>query len=607
MAEKAARSGSERRLDSQLLLELKRRRGHPVAQSVPSLITGVEKDANDMTLVDIKADLTGNLLARIEALGGTVESQHPNYRLCRARVPVESLEALATDPAIQYIRPAFKPISNKIDTSEGDVAHAADDARATFGVDGTGVRLCALSDSVDYLALLENSGDLPAVTVLPGQSGNPGTSEGTAMLEILHDLAPGAELYFATAFSSEATFASNILALRAAGCDIIVDDVFYPEEPTFQDGIVAQAVNSVIADGGFYFSAAGNSGNINDGTSGVWEGDFVSTPAPPPLSGNEVHDFGGGTYYNTVALDTPFLFTLQWSDPSGGSANDYDLYLLDPSRSAVWAASTNVQNGNDDPFEWIDSQFFDDTGTHLVIVRKTGAEARYLHLNSHRGVLAIGTDGQITGHAAATEAFAVAAVDVSSALGGQFTGGASNPVEWFSSDGPRRIFFEEDGTPVTPGDFLSTGGELRLKPDVAAADGVTTATPGFAPFYGTSAAAPHAAALTALLLHGEPTLSPSMLRDLLSTTALDIEEPGFDRDSGVGIFEARKALLHLPRRCNLRSLGEHRRYRRSRHRQGQCDLYGNGDQSGAGSGARRRHDRDAAGRNELPVRGSHTG
>ena len=227
MAEKAARSDSERRLDSQLLLELKRRRGHAVARSVPSLITGVETDADDTTLVDIKADLTGNLVAQIEALGGTVESQHPNYRLCRARVPVNSLETLATDPAIQYIRPAFKPITNKIDTSEGDVAHAADEARVTFGVDGTGVRLCALSDSVDYLALLQAAGDLPAVTVLPGQSGNPGTSEGTAMLEILHDLAPGAELYFATAFSSEATFASNILALRAAGCDIIVDDVFY--------------------------------------------------------------------------------------------------------------------------------------------------------------------------------------------------------------------------------------------------------------------------------------------------------------------------------------------------------------------------------------------
>ena len=59
MAEKAARSDSERRLDSQLLLELKRRRGHAVARSVPSLITGIETDADDTTLVDIKADLTG--------------------------------------------------------------------------------------------------------------------------------------------------------------------------------------------------------------------------------------------------------------------------------------------------------------------------------------------------------------------------------------------------------------------------------------------------------------------------------------------------------------------------------------------------------------------
>ncbi len=139
----------------------------------------------------------------------------------------------------------------------------------------------------------------------------------------------------------------------------------------------------------------------------------------------------------------------------------------------------------------------------------------------------------------------MAAVDVFHALGGEFTGGATNPVEWFSSDGPRQIFFEADGTPITPGDFLSTGGELRLKPDVAAADGVTTATPGFAPFYGTSSAAPHAAALAALMLQGDPILTPSRLRDLLSATALDIEEPGFDRDSGVGIFGARKALLHL--------------------------------------------------------------
>ena len=228
--EKATRTDAQRRLDSQLPLELLRRRGHPVARAVPGLSTGIETDPDGGTLVDIKADVTGALLARIEALGGTVFSQHPRYRAIQARLPLTSLETLAADASVQSIRPAFRPINNKIDTSEGDVAHVADEARATFGVDGTGIKVCALSDSVDYLGSLQGTGDLPAVTVLPGQSGNPGTSEGTAMLEIIHDLAPGAELYFATAFSNKATFAANILALRAAGCDILVDDVFYPEE-----------------------------------------------------------------------------------------------------------------------------------------------------------------------------------------------------------------------------------------------------------------------------------------------------------------------------------------------------------------------------------------
>ena len=544
MAEKAARSDARGRLDSQLILELSRRRGDAVSRAVPGLSTGIEIDSQGGTLVDIRADVSGALLARIDALGGTVLRQHPRYRSIRARLPIESLEALAADTSVQFIRPALPPITNKLDTSEGDIAHAADDARNTFGVDGSGTKVCVLSDSVDYLSLLQATGDLPAVTVLPGQSGNPGTSEGTAMLEIIHDLAPGAELYFATAFDNKATFATNILALRDAGCDILVDDVFYPDEAALQDDIVAQAVNAVIADGAFYFSAAGNSGNINDGTAGVWEGDLASTSAPPALSGRDVHDFGGNNS-NTVIVDTPFLFTLQWSDPIGGSDNDYDLYLLDPTLSAVWAASTNIQNGNDDPLELIDSRFFDDTGTRLVIVRNPGAQPRYLHLNTHRGVLSQATDGQITGHAAAREAFAVAAVEVFTALGGEFEGGPSNPAEFFSSDGPRRIFFEEDGAPITPGNFLSTGGELRLKPDVAAADGVSTATPGFAPFYGTSAAAPHAAALTALLLEADPTLTPATLRALLASSALDIEEPGFDRDSGAGIFHAPSALLHL--------------------------------------------------------------
>jgi hypothetical protein len=88
------------------------------------------------------------------------------------------------------------------------------------------------------------TGDLPAgTTVLPGQSGNPGSSEGTAMMEIVHDLAPGAQLFFATAFTSPESMADNIRALRRAGCDIIVDDVSWSSEGVFQDTTIAQAVN----------------------------------------------------------------------------------------------------------------------------------------------------------------------------------------------------------------------------------------------------------------------------------------------------------------------------------------------------------------------------
>ena len=78
------------------------------------------------------------------------------------------------------------------------------------------------------LASTQTSNDLGPVTVLPGQAGS--GDEGTAMLEIIHDLAPGAQLYFATGTTSLAMFAQNILDLRAAGCDIIVDDVQYLED-----------------------------------------------------------------------------------------------------------------------------------------------------------------------------------------------------------------------------------------------------------------------------------------------------------------------------------------------------------------------------------------
>jgi hypothetical protein len=315
-----------------------------------------------------------------------------------------------------------------------------------------------------------------------------------------------------------------------------VDDVSYFAEAVFQDGIAAQGVNAAVGSGCFYFSSAGNSGNLNDGTSGVWEGDFVAASSNPPTVVGIAHDFGGGATSDQLTLDPSSFIVLKWSDPLGGSANDYDLYLFDPTLSVVFDLSNDTQDGTQDPVETIDSQAFNDLNNRLVIVRRTGA-ARYLHLNTNRGRLALRTSGQTFGHNAAANAFGVAAVNASS--GNAFT--TANPIETYSSDGLRRIFYDAAGAAITPGNFSSTGGQVLQKPDLAAADCVATATPGFNPFCGTSAAAPHAAAIAALMLEaagGPSSLTLAQMRSAIAARSIDIEAGGVDRDSGSGIADA---------------------------------------------------------------------
>ena len=564
---KARRTPAQRKLSSQLLDAAGAAQPSDGVTRRQTPTADVEDEA---VTVDIRADVTPAVLARIRALGGTVLNSVPKYRAIRARLPLSALEPLAGLEAVQFIRPADQPItywvlehsavaravfaSSKVDTTEGDVAHQADVARQTHNVDGTGIGVGVISDGVDTLADQQATGDVPArVTVLPGQEGGsfPLTcggrsngSEGTAMLEIVHDLAPGAELFFADGAAGPAQMAQNIEDLCAAGADIIVDDIAYTGLSPFQDDLIAQAVSAVTANGCHYFSSAGNGGNLNDGTASVWEGDFAAGPALDLIgvgSGAVVHDFGGGVTGNAITKDSTRPIVLQWSDPAGGSANDYDLFLIDADNN-VLASSTATQDGSQDPTEFILSPCSPDRrGTRLVIVKNAGAEDRYLRLAYAREGLAITTAGHTFGHSASQDAIGVAAVDVADAggAGGVFDGTES--VEWYSSDGPRRIFFEADGTPITPGNFSSTGGRVLQKPDLTAADGVSTSTPGFSTFEGTSAAAPHAAAIGALMLEaagGSDHVTQDDLRTAMAEAALDIEAMGVDRDSGAGIVMA---------------------------------------------------------------------
>jgi len=619
LAEKAARTPAQQKISSSLLYA---KSGRFAATLAPSKdpdrqIKSLAKyDAQGRVLVDIRGDMS-QLGGTVEALGGKAVATRASGQ--RAWMPLDKIEDLAAQPAVRTVREALQAMSWRTDrpgsaanaktrsgtreervaavqaavealtanparfptfdgsggavnvgaaTSEGDKAHAADHARNFFAVDGAGVKVGVLSDSDDFKEQSIASGDLPANTVtVPGEDGRPGSGEGTAMMEIVHDVAPGAQIFFATAFTSPESFADNIRRLRFEfGCDVIIDDVIYFFESPYEDDIIAQAVNDVTANGGMYFSSAGNAGNFDDGTSGTWEGDFKATGALASLpSGYTVHSFGNGAISNRIE-DTPFLggpLILHWSDPGTlslpASGNDYDLFVLDNDLRNVVVAATDIQDGDDIPFEFLG--FLIPGGFRVVIAAKPGAETRAVRTVLFNGEFGISTPGATYGHNSTVDGYGVAAVDSFEAGGGEFSAGPTTPVEVFSSDGPRRIFWRPDNTPINadkPGaTFASGGGNTRAKPDVSAADGVSTTLPagsGLNPFFGTSAAAPHAGAVAALIKSALPTRTPAQIRSALVGSAIDIEATGTDRNAGRGIVTAFGALQRAGARgaVNLR-------------------------------------------------------
>src|ERR1044072_7869848 len=328
--EKEQRTDVQKKIDSQLIFQTKMNRGQRVAENVPTLQTDVVVDDNGKTTVDITAAVTDKLVGTLRANGAEILTR--TRTSIRALVPLDGIETIAALNEVQFVQPKqdamtatagatmeddrhdvrstysltpdFEQRAARVTSflagalqgdsqtnvtgtnagtgvgsrsSEGDVTHRANVARGTFHINGTGIKIGVLSNGVTSLAQSQALGDLGPVTILPGQAGT--GDEGTAMLEIIHDLAPGAQLFYATGNTGITVMAQNIRDLRTAGCDIIVDDIFYFVETPFQDGqlvptntnggVVIQAVNDVTADGAMYFSSAGNSGNLTQGTSGV--------------------------------------------------------------------------------------------------------------------------------------------------------------------------------------------------------------------------------------------------------------------------------------------------------------------------------------------------
>ncbi|HKK40373.1 MAG TPA: S8 family serine peptidase, partial [Cryomorphaceae bacterium] len=497
-------------------------------------------------------------LLTLEEYGLTTSFGNAQNNVINGLYPVENLLLLNELPELlKSASPVYAPLRNVgLTTTQGDTAMRSFRARDVFGLDGAGAKIGVLSDS--YNRNFDNEalddvikGDLPGdsnlvysqvVEVLRDYPQTLASDEGRAMLQIIHDVAPGANLAFRTGFISPVDFATGILELNEAGCDIIVDDITYISEPFFRDGVVAQAVDAVNNSGTAYFSAAGNFATDS------WEGEFNPTAAPEDFVG-EAHNFageGGNDIYQSITVNSgDYTLVLQWDDgtPEYDNTNsDFDIYLADDAGDILFGF--NRINTGGVPIEVLPFTVQENnTSANFLIVRESGSAPAFLKYILFRGDVQINeydtpNASTIVGQANASGAIAVGAVNYEDAP----EYGGLPVVESFSSWG---------GTQVN--------GMDRLKPEICAPNRVnTTVDLGsgsidgdiFPNFLGTSAAAPHAAALAGLLLEArqkfyDSPILPEDIKNILQTSALNIGEGGYDRASGFGLILADSALSQL--------------------------------------------------------------
>jgi hypothetical protein len=545
-------------------------------------------------------------LPALRAAGGEIVDSSQRYQTVTVAAKPADLHAVAAVANVVSVSEVHAPVTSASCTSDeaGEVVSEGvqqlnagietGEARDEFPVDGSGITVGILSDSLDqateavdgsgpvatHAAEDEESGDLPGpespcankeeVNVLdpfkPEFPGEEAFDEGRGMAQIVHDVAPGAAIDFASAFNGEPAFASNIEALAKAGADVIADDVFYFEEPFFQDGPIAVAANEAIKSGAAFFSAAGNDNLIDPEEHEIasWE-----TPeyrdagsCPPEVQGlagfKATHclDFNPGaavdkTFGIKVEAGEVLSVDLQWDEPWNGVETDLDVFLLDSNGHLIEAEFQDNEQSQQptEILQWINASSSTRT-VQLVINRFEGStpgpRLKFGLIENGSGVAATeyprstGEDvvgPTIFGHSGSASAVSVGAIRFSS---------TTTPEE-YSSRGPvRHDFGPVKG--VVPAKPLGSP-EILSKPDLVATDcGLTTFFAFFVQgqgwrFCGTSAAAPHAAGVAALMLD-EKSASPAAIRTAMQASALEVGTFG-PCAVGAGLIDATAAIEDL--------------------------------------------------------------
>lgn len=555
-----------------------------------------------------------SLVERIRGTGAEIAHISERFRTVDVYATLSEIDELAKIDEIRMLKlqggARRRAGSVPGDANEGMKVDLAVTDFLPGTLDGTGQKVGVLSDSINRRlgaigsisggvltgSSSQVSGDLPsAVEVLLEGDMSPleASDEGAAMLEHVHDVAQGAELAFASAFISEASFADQVTALRVAGnCTITCDDIIYFAEAMFQDGPVSQAVNGNFDAGVPHFTAAGN--DADHGIEGVY--DDINPGSDEALltgpTGIDFHDWGIVSATPeflpiTVPDGSSFTAVLQWNQPyeafglGPGSSVDMDLLVY----SAADASSTILASGLDsqfpsgvpggDPIEIVDFINSGSTTTvFLAIDHFSGSQTdcffRIVFFADDDvvydgGAGTVVNEKTIYGHAAADKSLSIGAIDYLDIADGSLgpDTGAIN-AEDFSSKGG----LGGSGIPYffgTTGSFLAGANAatpIRVdKPDIAAPDGANTTFfgddrgfPDTNPkpnFFGTSAAAPHAAGAAALLMQVQPSITPASMKELLQATAVDIEaDPpksiaGPDDLTGAGLVNVQAALAAM--------------------------------------------------------------
>ena len=519
----------------------------------------ISADARYVTIDALARDGDGAaLLVALQAIG--LESGASFRGMASGRLPVEKVAALLDLDNLASAHESGSFGNAGTVNSQGELSLHADTARTSFGVDGSGLKIGILSDSFDrdataatHMAQDIASGDLPASITLLQDDYAGGADEGRAMAQLVHDIAPGASILFATAAHGQAGFASNILALADAGAQIIVDDWYFLYEPMFQDGIIAQAIDEVVARGVTYFSSAGNNGRagyesaFHAGGSGTINGinytfhDFGTTEAGVPSTLLKI----------TQDADTTYIF--QWANaaasasPGVGAVTNLDFAgYSDPAATNELFHFTVDETGGDP----INDLIFNGAGTfYLRIGLRSGPAPVDLKIVPYNDAVTFGANttniniGTSRGHSAAAGNIAVGAADYRKTP----AYGVDPPtIHGFSSAGPTNIWVDAAGN-------ILSAPQVRATPAITAPDGsdttffgFDTSDPGTLPnFYGTSASAPAAAAVALLMLQARPTLNAADIRNLLQDSAIDMDDPatpgfdyGYDAASGAGLIQA---------------------------------------------------------------------